>query len=34
MRKEKEKEKILNLEAEMFKKSELLGKYTANILFR
>jgi len=34
MRKEKEKEKVLNSEAEVFKRSELLGKYTAKILFR
>jgi len=30
----KEKVKLLNLEAEMFKRSELLGKYTIKILFR
>lgn len=34
MRKEKGKEKVLNPEAEMFKRSELLGKYIAKILFR
>jgi len=34
MRKEKEKEKVLNSEAEMFKRSGLLEKYTAKILFR
>ena len=34
MRKEKEKEKKLNLGAEMSKRSELSGKYTAKILFR
>jgi len=31
MRKKKEKEKALNLEAEVFKRSELSGKYTAKI---
>jgi len=34
MRKEKEKEKVLNLEAEMFERSELPGKYIAKILFK
>jgi len=34
MRKEKRKEKALNLEAEMFNRSELPGKYIAKILFR
>jgi len=33
MRKEKEKEYVLNPEAEVFKRSELLGKYMAKILF-
>jgi len=33
MRKEKEKEKALNIEAEIFKRSKLLEKYTAKILF-
>jgi len=33
MRKEKEKEKALNIEAEIFKRSELLEKYTTKILF-
>jgi len=33
IRKEKENEKVLNPETEMFKRSELLGKYIANILF-
>ena len=33
MRKEKGKEWVLNLEAEIFRRSELLEKYTANILF-
>jgi len=32
-RKEKGKERVLNLEAEVFRKSELLEKYTAKILF-
>jgi len=27
------KQKVLNLKAEIFKKSELLGKYTAKIMF-
>ena len=30
----KEKEKALNLEAEVFRRSELLEKYIAKILFR
>ena len=34
MRKEKGKKKVLNLEAKIFKRSELLRKYTAKILFR
>ena len=29
----KKKKKVLNLEIEMFKRSELLGKYIAKILF-
>jgi len=33
MKKQKEKEKTLNLEAEVFKKSGLLRKYMAKILF-
>jgi len=33
IRKEKEKEKILNPEAEVFRRSELLKKYIAKILF-
>jgi len=33
MRKEKGKEKVLNPEAEVFKRSELLEKYIAKILF-
>ena len=33
IRKEKRKEKMLNLETEVFKRSELLEKYTAKILF-
>jgi len=33
MRKEKGKECVLNPEAEVFKRSELLGKYMAKILF-
>jgi len=33
MRKEKRKEKMLNLETEVFKRSELLEKYTTKILF-
>ena len=33
IRKEKKKKKALNLEAEMFKRSKLLGNYTAKILF-
>jgi len=33
IRKEKGKKKALNLEAEIFKRSELLEKYTAKILF-
>jgi len=33
MRKEKRKERELNLEAEVFKRSELPGKYKAKILF-
>jgi len=33
MRKEKRKERILNPETEMFKRSELPEKYTAKILF-
>jgi len=33
MRKEKRKEKALNPEAKIFKKSELPGKYTTKILF-
>ena len=32
-RKDKRKEKVLNPEAEVFKRSELLGKYTTKILF-
>jgi len=34
MRKEKEKEKTLSSEAEVFKRSKLLGKHMAKILFR
>jgi len=34
IRKEKRKEKTLNPKAEVFKRSELLEKYTAKILFR
>jgi len=34
LRKEKRKKRILNLKAEVFKRSELLGKYTVEILFR
>jgi len=34
MRKEKGKKKTLNLEAKMFKRSELLRKYIAKILYR
>jgi len=34
IRKEKKKKKKSNLKAEVFKKSELLKKYTAKILFR
>ena len=34
LRKEKRKKRILNLKAEVFKRSELLGKYTVKILFR
>lgn len=34
MRKKKGKKNALNPEAEMFERSELLGKYTAKILFR
>ena len=33
MRKEKRKERALNLEAEMFRRSELLKKYIVKILF-
>ena len=33
LRKEKEKKRVLNLEAEVFKKSKLLKKYTKKILF-
>jgi len=33
MKKEKRKKKTLNPKAEMFKKSELLGKYIAKISF-
>jgi len=33
MRKEKRKERALNLEAEVFKRSELLKKYIVKILF-
>ena len=33
MRKKKEKEKMLNSEVEMFKRSKLLEKYTAKNLF-
>jgi len=33
IRKEKGKKKTLNPKAEVFKRSELLGKYTAKILF-
>jgi len=33
IRKEKGKKRMLNLEAEIFKRSELLGKYTVKILF-
>ena len=33
IRKEKEKEMTLNLEVEMFKRSELPGKYIIKILF-
>ena len=34
VRKEKGKKRTLNLEAEIFKRSKLLGKYTAKVLFR
>ena len=34
MRKKKGKKNALNPEVEMFERSELLGKYTAKILFR
>jgi len=34
MRKEKRKERMLNPETEMFKRSELPEKYTTKILFR
>ena len=34
IRKEKGKKKTLGLEVEVFKRSELLGKYIAKILFR
>jgi len=34
MKKEKGKEKVLNPETEVFKRSELLEKYTEKILFR
>jgi len=34
MRKEKGKKRVLNLEAEIFKRSKLLEKYTTKILFR
>ena len=34
IRKEKRKEKTLNPKAEVYKRSELLEKYTAKILFR
>ena len=33
MRKEKGKKRVLNSEAKVFKRSELLGKYTVKILF-
>jgi len=33
MKKEKGKKRVLNSEAEMFKRSELLEKYTAKIFF-
>jgi len=33
MRKKKRKERVLNLEVEVFRRSKLLRKYTANILF-
>jgi len=33
MRKEKGKKRVLNLEAEVFKRSKLLEKYTTKILF-
>ena len=33
LRKEKKKERVLNLKAEVFKISELLKKYTKKILF-
>ena len=33
IRKKKVKEYVLNLEAKMFKRSKLLGKYTMKILF-
>jgi len=33
MRKEKEKERALNLEAKVFRRNELPEKYTVNILF-
>jgi len=33
MRKEKGKRKVLNLEAKLLKRSELLEKYTVKILF-
>jgi len=33
LRKEKKKKKMLNLKAEVFKRSELLEKYTKKILF-
>jgi len=34
MRKEKGKEKTLSSEAEVFKRSKLLGKYMVKLLFR
>jgi len=33
MRREKRKERVLNLEAEIFKRSKLLEKYIVKILF-
>jgi len=34
MRKKKRKERVLNLEAKVFKRSKLLEKYITKILFR